>query len=179
MSEFIVWRSFPLSSWSLGLSNHFIPDSHFGASSSVDVYYRPGEGRLNNSYSVGRGSGAWCSGSSDVAPYLQVNLSSPRRVTQVSTQGHPVLHKWVTLFRLSYSLNGVTWTKVDKVCNSVVWNKHFKANWSGTSVMKRESMNVKIASRDLRRCDLPFPFSHIIHFGTFSVVSFESKYVLR
>ena len=100
---------------SLGLSNNSIPDNFFGASSSIDVYYRPGEGRLNNSHVVGQGSGAWCSGSDDKAPYLQVNLGSVRKVTHVSTQGHPVLHKWVTLFRLSYSLNGVIWTKLDKV----------------------------------------------------------------
>ena len=81
----------------------------------MDVYYRPGEGRLNNSHAVGLGSGAWCSGPQDKAPYLQVYLGSSRKVTAVSTQGHPVLHKWVTMFRLSYSLNGVTWIKTNEV----------------------------------------------------------------
>lgn len=100
---------------SLGLSSHAVLDFSFGASSSIDVYYRPGEGRLNNSHTVGQGSGAWCSGPHDVAPYLQVNLGSVRKVTAVATQGHPVLHKWVTLFRLSYSLNGVTWFKISEV----------------------------------------------------------------
>lgn len=99
----------------LGLSDRSIPDNFFTASSSVDVYYRPGEGRLNNSHIIGRGSGAWCSGLQDKAPYLQVYLGSFRKVTAVSTQGHPVLHKWVTLFRLSYSSNGVTWIKTKGV----------------------------------------------------------------
>lgn len=99
----------------LGLSNRSTPDNFFTASSSIDVYYRPGEGRLNNSHVVGRGSGAWCSASHDKTPYLQIYLGSVRKVTAISTQGHPLLHKWVTLFRLSYSLNGVTWTKTKKV----------------------------------------------------------------
>lgn len=103
---------------SLGLSNPSTPDNFFTASSSVDVYYRPGEGRLNNSHIAGRGSGAWCSGPQDKAPYLQVYLGSYRKVTAVSTQGHPVLHKWVTMFRLSYSLNGVTWIKTNEVQRS-------------------------------------------------------------
>lgn len=109
---------------SVGLSSNRIPDNFFGASSSIDVYYRPGEGRLNNTHVVGHGSGAWCSGPTDKAPYLQVNLGSLRKVTQVSTQGHPVLHKWVTLFRLSYTMNGVTWTKLDKVrgTGTAIWS---------------------------------------------------------
>lgn len=101
----------------LGLSDRSTPDNFFTASSSVDFYYRPGEGRLNNSHVVGRGSGAWCSQHQEVdkTPYLQVYLGSIRKVTAISTQGHPVLHKWVTLFRLAYSLNGVTWTKTNEV----------------------------------------------------------------
>lgn len=110
--SFLNWIIFD--SALLGLSDR-APDHSFAASSSVSVYYRPSEGRLNNTHVKGKGNGSWCPKPDDTEPYLQVQLDSLRKVTAVATQGHPFLHKWVTLFRMSYSRNGVTWTKIQKV----------------------------------------------------------------
>ena len=60
----------------------------------------PWVGRLNNPLS------AWSPKLSDQQPYLDVDLGSVKRVTAVSTQGHPLAEEYVRQYHLKYSYDG-------------------------------------------------------------------------
>ena len=106
-----------------GMESLKIPDASITASSSKSMYFRPSEGRLNDLHVRRKGSGGWCIAESahNQDPYLQIDLGSSHRVTKVATQGHPVLQRWVSNYRLLYSTNGVNWLKYKFNGTEKVW----------------------------------------------------------
>ena len=96
-----------------------LPASSFTASSvfleSVAAKY----GRLQHA------SYGWCSSSASIVPnnYLQVDLGAVYTICAVATQGNARNNVWTTKYRLSTSINGVSWNAYlengrDKVRNS-------------------------------------------------------------
>ena len=49
----------------------------------------------------------WCSGKADQNQWLQVSFLSEQKVTAVALQG------WVTYFRITYTIDGITWLSYD------------------------------------------------------------------
>ena len=92
----------------IGVSNTaVIPDSHMTASSVYSAdRYQPWFGRLGGN----RGDG-WCSLTNDSNDdWLQVDFGDMFTVCRVDTQGHINGNKSVTMFKLSFSTDGKTWT---------------------------------------------------------------------
>ena len=84
----------------LGLESGVISDGQITASSQMDEHQSPAQARLNH--------WGWSAGSDDLKQWLQVDLGSYIRVTQVATQGVQRLSTgyWVTSYRLQYSDEG-------------------------------------------------------------------------
>ena len=57
-------------------------------------------------------SGGWASGSISVGQFIQADLGTVRRVEKVATQGRQAFDQWVTSYRFSHSVDGVTYTFV-------------------------------------------------------------------
>ena len=69
-----------------------------------DAYYA----RLNGKQLL-RNSGAWCAKLNDLNQWISVNLSMPRLISGVITQGRKGSKRWVTRFKIQYSSDGVSW----------------------------------------------------------------------
>ncbi|XP_022808474.1 uncharacterized protein LOC111345455 [Stylophora pistillata] len=89
----------------LGVGSGTIPDSDITASSNQSINTPAKNGRLN--YTSGS---SWCAGTSDLNPYLQIDLQTPHIICAVSTQGNSQADQWVKSYRLQISTNGTTWT---------------------------------------------------------------------
>ena len=81
-----------------------IPDGNITASSAIS---QAKNGRLNN-------AGAWCASTSDVNPYLQIDLQTLHIICAVSTQGNSQADQWVETYTLQTSTNGTTWTDFEE-----------------------------------------------------------------
>ncbi|XP_001641718.3 pro-epidermal growth factor isoform X2 [Nematostella vectensis] len=81
------------------------PDAQLSASSSFDSLHTATEGRLNNNMS------AWCARTNTSNQFLQIDLGSTYRISRVATQGSPHgnLTGHVTSYKISYSIDSVTW----------------------------------------------------------------------
>ena len=100
----------------VGVSDpRIIPDNQMTASSEYeDRCCSPAYGRLNDV----RGDG-WCSLVSDsTTDWLQVDLGTTLQVCAIATQGSVHGDGWVTVFKLSYSLDGKNWTIYKDVNNT-------------------------------------------------------------
>jgi len=96
-----------------------IPDDHMTASSYFNNAYQPAYGRL-----LGIRGGAWCAetpNSND--DWLQVDLAKTFQVSAVSTQGDRDGKGAVTVFKLSYSIDGINW-KLYQDGNGTDWVRH-------------------------------------------------------
>lgn len=92
------------------MESYAIPDSAVTASSMVDIYHKPGNGRLHfQKVPSPLRYGAWASAG---AHYLkdswwQVDFGSWTKVTIISTQGRQDAFQWVKKYRVSYSYDGI------------------------------------------------------------------------
>ena len=86
----------------LGMESGLIPDSNITASSEKNANTAE-NGRLNSGSS-------WCAGTSDSAPYLQIDLQTLHIICAVSTQGNSQVDQWVKTYKLQLSTDGSTWT---------------------------------------------------------------------
>ena len=82
-----------------------IPDSNITASSEESASTPAKNGRLN--YASGS---SWCAQTSDINPYLQIDLETLHIICAVSTQGSSQEDQWVKTYTLQLSENGTTWT---------------------------------------------------------------------
>ena len=81
-----------------------IPDSSMTASSNYSENQYPYYGRLHGT----RGNG-WCpKTTNDRTDYLQVDLGAQHSVCKLATQG--ASGEWTTRYKLSLSLDGVSWS---------------------------------------------------------------------
>ena len=92
-----------------------IPDYQMTASSEYnDGYCSPAYGRLNDV----RGDG-WCTaGENSSTDWLQVDLGTTIQLCAVASQGSVHGDGWVTVFKLSYSLDEKNWTIYKDVNNT-------------------------------------------------------------
>ena len=82
-----------------------IPDDHMTASSHFNISYQPAYGRLH-----GIRGGAWCAKTpKSKDDWLQVDLAETFQVSAVATQGNRASEERVTIFKLSYSIDGINW----------------------------------------------------------------------
>ncbi|XP_048579427.1 receptor-type tyrosine-protein phosphatase S isoform X3 [Nematostella vectensis] len=107
----------------LGLGDNRVPSASITASS-------------NNANAVrarlGTTSGAWCAGSGDVSPYLQVDLGSSHMICAVATQGDPSADQWVQTYRIDYS-DGANWTSYRE--NNTT--RKFNGNYDRNSIVRQ------------------------------------------
>ena len=67
--------------------------------------YAATNARLN--HEAGNGlTGAWGARTLDIGEWIQVDLGEITKVTKIATQGSQNDLRWVTEFKVSYSLNG-------------------------------------------------------------------------
>lgn len=95
-------------STSLGMDDRSIEDSQITASSN-SANYLPNYGRLNNIKSVSMG-GSWCAGTSDVSPYLQIDMKKKMTFSGIATQGAGDAQNWLTKFKIEKSDDGNSFT---------------------------------------------------------------------
>ncbi|XP_048579550.1 lactadherin-like isoform X2 [Nematostella vectensis] len=111
-------------SLALGLGDNRVPSASITASS-------------NNANAVrarlGTTSGAWCAGSGDVSPYLQVDLGSSHMICAVATQGDPSADQWVQTYRINYSDDGANWTNYRE--NNTT--RKFNGNYDRNSIVRQ------------------------------------------
>eukprot|EP00301_Raphidiophrys_heterophryoidea_P005641 c12349_g1_i1.p1 GENE.c12349_g1_i1~~c12349_g1_i1.p1 ORF type:complete len:1787 (-),score=414.20 c12349_g1_i1:28-5388(-) len=94
----------------LGIQNASLVTSDKFSASSQDPACLAKHGRLF-------GSGSWCPNpfaivrtNSSCDTYLQIDLSYPKKIVGVATQGRNGTNQYVTHFKLEYSSNGLNWT---------------------------------------------------------------------
>ena len=83
-----------------------IPDSSMTASSYYSTYYYPYYGRLHGI----RGYGWAPKTKTDRTDYLQVDLGALHSVCALATQGRRIGGKWTTQYKVSLSLDEVSWS---------------------------------------------------------------------
>ncbi|XP_048579387.1 receptor-type tyrosine-protein phosphatase S isoform X5 [Nematostella vectensis] len=108
----------------LGLGDNRVPSASISASSNNANAVRA---RLNST------SGAWCAGSGDVSPYLQVDLGSSHMICAVATQGDPSADQWVPTYWIDYSDDGANWTSYRE--NNTT--RKFNGNYDRNSIVRQ------------------------------------------
>ena len=96
----------------LGMESGLISNQDITASSSRSPVSTGNQARLHNPRS------AWSPYPNDNNPYLQVYLGGNKKVTAISTQGHPLWPEFVRSYLVRYSINGKIWRYV-KAINGV------------------------------------------------------------
>ena len=82
-----------------------IPDSSFSATSAYTSDYLPKYGRLNGPHL------GWCAKTKNNMPneYLQIDLGVVYWVCGVATHGRRKAGEWTTKYKISLSMNNITW----------------------------------------------------------------------
>lgn len=75
---------------SFGIGERIISDKAIISSTTMGVGFEPFHGRLRGM----SGNGSWCGKSSDLDPYLQIDLGDRFRVSMIAIQGNE-LYEWV------------------------------------------------------------------------------------
>jgi hypothetical protein len=88
-----------------------IHDTQMTSSSHYASAYSAKNGRLN-------GKSAWCPAPAEPRgkipeskAWLQINLVISHFICKIAVQGSPVDNEWVTMYRLSYSMDERNWIK--------------------------------------------------------------------
>ena len=89
------------------MENGAISDAQISASSQWDDNHGPHRARLNRRR-FGNKKGAWSSLNNDFYQWLQVDLGKYTTVTRIATQGRSDTDEGVTMYRLQYSEDGVS-----------------------------------------------------------------------
>lgn len=100
----------PVCEAGLGLQSYAVPDSAVTASSMVDIYHKPGNGRLHfQKVPSPLRYGAWATlgGHYLQGSWWQVDFGSWTKVTIIATQGRQDAAQWVKKYRVSYSYDGL------------------------------------------------------------------------
>ena len=89
----------------LGMEDERITKLHLRASSMYSITYGPWRARLQ-SRNTG-GSGGWVSKYNNRNQWIQADLETLARVKRIATQGRYEAAQWVSLYKISYSINGI------------------------------------------------------------------------
>lgn len=90
----------------LGLQSGRVPNNAMRASSQWNRYHAPWLGRLKRP-KRGRFAGAWCAKTNNRQQWLQVDFRGAKKIVAVATQGRHDYNQWVTLYYLSFSVDGI------------------------------------------------------------------------
>ena len=80
-----------------------IPDSSFSATSTLLGIFLPKYGRLNDP------RGSWIPGTNSSNQYLQIDLGGVYWVCGLATQGSRFNDFWITKYKISLSMDDITW----------------------------------------------------------------------
>ena len=97
----------------LGLQNGRIPNSAITASSQWDRKHAPWLARLKRPRR-GRNAGAWSAKINNRQQWLQVDFRGAKKIVAVATQGRHDYNQWVTLYYLSFSVDGIYFARYVK-----------------------------------------------------------------
>ena len=91
----------------LGIQNRQITAAQISASSQFSSKHSPDGARLFNQPS-GSQTGCWSAAKNNLHQWIQIDLRTKTRVTQVATQGRPsnAYIQWVTRYKLLFSDDG-------------------------------------------------------------------------
>ncbi|KAL9968117.1 hypothetical protein ACROYT_G026449 [Oculina patagonica] len=90
----------------LGMESGLITDAQITASTQWDANHAAIQGRLN--FLAGGGKqGGWSARYNDPSQWIQVDLDSFTKVTQIATQGRNAYNQWVTKYKLQFSEDGL------------------------------------------------------------------------
>ncbi|RMX52485.1 hypothetical protein pdam_00013777, partial [Pocillopora damicornis] len=89
----------------MGMENKFLPNYAITASSEWASNHGASNARLYHIAGGGR-TGAWSARTNDKSQWIQVDLGTVKRVTQIASQGRSDYAQWVTRYRVSYSSFG-------------------------------------------------------------------------
>ena len=88
------------------MQNKRIPNVRITASSQWNRYHAAFLARLHSTRR-GRYIGAWSAASNNRHQWLQINFGRPAKIVRIATQGRQDTNQWVTLYTLSYSMDGI------------------------------------------------------------------------
>ena len=96
---------------SIGFETGKVADQSLTASSTLNKYYRPEFGRLNSLIE----GGSWCARETNTSEYLQVDLQEIHKISNIILQGKYTGsaqgNGWVTKFSVTYSNDGIVWSR--------------------------------------------------------------------
>jgi hypothetical protein len=86
------------------VENKGVEDNQMTSSSHHDNTHAASHGRLY-------GDTSWCSATSSLAEYIQIDLGRVKAIRGIATQGDRVTDKWVKTYDVSYSKANNTYVK--------------------------------------------------------------------
>ena len=97
-----------------GLENNLIVSSQITSSSELDETAKARNARLKLEEIDGENVGAWIASSDDTTPWLKVDLKSNATLRVIATQGRSDADEWITSYKVSYSIDGLTFEKYEE-----------------------------------------------------------------
>ena len=96
----------------LGMESGVISDTQITSSSDLSDTSTAIYARLNQLGDNNGTEGAWIAATNDKNQWVEVNLYRQTIVTGVTMQGNPSSDKWVTSYKVEFSLDHDTWEYV-------------------------------------------------------------------
>ena len=96
----------------LGMESGVISDTQITSSSDLNDTSTAICARFNQIGEKNGTDGAWIASTSDKNQWVEVNLYRQTFVTGVKMQGNPFSDKWVTKYKVEFSLDHVMWENV-------------------------------------------------------------------
>ena len=96
----------------LGMESGVISDTRITSSSDLSETSTAIYARLNQVGENNGTEGAWIAATNDKNQWVEVNLYRQMVVTGVNMQGNPSSDKWVTRYKVEFSLDHVMWEYV-------------------------------------------------------------------
>ena len=96
----------------LGMESGTISDTQITSSSDLSETSTAIYARFNQLGEVNGTDGAWIAAANDKNQWVEVNLYRQMVITGVNMQGNPSSDKWVTRYKVEFSLDHVTWEYV-------------------------------------------------------------------
>ncbi|XP_052092501.1 mucin-5AC-like [Mytilus californianus] len=101
----IIPTARPLCYEPMGIENSLhVKDSQLTSSSSREKMTNAQYGRLQNAF------GSWIPHPNDTKPWILVDMKQPKLISGIMTQGSAKEDKWVTKYKITYSMDGFTFT---------------------------------------------------------------------
>ena len=96
----------------LGIESGVISDTQITSSSDLSDTSTAIYARFNHSCEISGRDGTWIAGANDKNQWVEVNLYRQTVITGVNMQGNPSSDKWVTRYKVEFSLDHALWEYV-------------------------------------------------------------------